>query len=79
MTDTSTAPWPVVGECFSKQKPSHACPQCDGSHVHVWVAWHHAPDAAYGVPVRCRICGGRKCDRPACSLRRHHAEEHEEF
>lgn len=82
MPDTTSAPWPVVDECHSSLRPNHACPQCDGSHVHVWVAWRDAPaqvTGGAGVPVRCRTCGGRKCDQPACRLRRHHREEHEEF
>lgn len=82
MPDATTAPWPIVGECFSKHRAGHSCPQCDGSHEHVWVTWRWAPRAIKsgpGFPVRCRICGGRKCDQPACQLRRHHREEHEEF
>lgn len=81
--------WPAP----SLVKQNHSCPQCDGSHEHEWIAWHDAPHPASdptgsslvgrtsgpGIPVRCRICGGRKCDIDACRLRRHHREEHEEF
>lgn len=80
---STVAPWPVVWECYypapSLVKQNHTCPQCDGSHDHEWVAWHDAPEVAPGIPVRCRTCGGRKCDMPTCRLRRHHIEDHEEF
>lgn len=89
MTDTpttSTAPWPVVPECFSDHRKHHTCPQCDGSHVHDWVAWRDPDPAVLGtsthgetLPVRCRTCGARKCDRPACLLRRHHRGDHEDY
>ena len=89
-----SAPWPIVGECHwpapSLVRQGHTCPQCDGSHEHEWVAWHDAPSngaggsvtgksSGPGIPVRCRACGGRKCDVDNCRLRRHHREEHEEF
>lgn len=80
------APWPIVWECHSNTKyhPGHSCPQSDGSHVHDWIAWHN-PDPVIlhvsgpGLPVRCKVCGGRKCDMPTCRLRRHHGEDHESF
>lgn len=34
---------------------------------------------APGIPVRCKVCGGRKCDVDSCLLRRHHRGEHEYF
>lgn len=85
---TASAPWPIVGECFSSHRPDHSCPQCDGSHDHQWVAWHDAPQVSRGtsvtgghsgpgLPVRCTVCGGRKCDMSACMLRRHHGGDHE--
>lgn len=84
MTEQQTiAPWPIVGECFNR-KAGHTCPQCDGQHVHVWVAWHN-PDWASlglsgpGLPVRCKTCGARKCDTNDCMLRRHHGEPHERY
>lgn len=63
------------------------CPQCDGSHRHRWLAWHEAPQVAPGIscvakmsgsglPVRCAVCGGRKCDDPVCAERRHHDGPH---
>lgn len=83
------APWPLVMECHVGDDN---CPQCDGSHEHEWVEWKQAPKVAGtrqtvvidkmsgpGVPVRCRVCGGRKCDLPACLLRRHHGGSHEWF
>jgi hypothetical protein len=78
------APWPVVWECHwpapSLVKQGHSCAQCDGSHAHVWVAWPDSPDAVgTGIPVRCRTCGGRKCDVSTCLLRRHHGGDHEHF
>lgn len=81
MAETLTAPWPIVSECYGKatHKDGGACAQCNGSHEHVWVAWKDAPDARYGVPVRCRICGTRKCDLPECSARRHHIGPHEDW
>lgn len=73
-------PWPVVSECHG-HTDGQDCPQCDGSHEHRWKAWPDAPDvikAGPGVPVRCITCGGRKCDMPACRLRRHHfGEDHD--
>lgn len=87
---TVTPPWPDVSECYypapSLVAAGHTCPQCDGSHDHEWVAWHDVPHGAYkrdgkprGLPVRCRVCGGRKCDRPTCPLRRHHGGDHERY
>jgi len=88
------APWPIVSECHypapSLAAQGHQCPQCDGSHAHHWVAWHDAPQAftgwsvtgkvgGPGLPVRCRVCGGRKCDMSSCLLRRHHGGDHEHF
>lgn len=76
---SNPAPWPIVPECHTGRTP---CPQCDGSHDHVWVAWHN-PDptvlgyAGLAIPVRCTTCGARKCDTPACRLRRHHGEPHD--
>ena len=93
-THTPDAPWPIVGECYWPAQglvdQNHTCGQCDGSHAHVWVAWHDAPgnraggsvvggSSGPGLPVRCRVCGGRKCDTAACRLRRHHHDDHEEF
>ena len=87
----STAPWPLVNECHSRHIADHVCPQCDGGHDHRWVAWHDAPEvapgitnagplyAAPGIPVRCTVCGGRKCDLPECRHPRHHYGPHEEF
>ena len=68
-------PWPLVSECFSSAQPDHPCRQCDGSHVHQWIAGEFA-DPAAGIAVRCRICGARKCDRAECILRRHHKGHH---
>ena len=65
------APWPIVNECHSWHRDGHSCPQCDGSHVHRWVAWDGLPGA-----VRCRRCGGRKCDMDECRLIRHHLTPH---
>lgn len=70
------APWPVVAECYTHADGT-TCRQCDGSHEHQWKAWNpehgHAIDTTTnGVPVRCVDCGARKCDMPACMLRRHH-------
>lgn len=77
-------PWPDVQECYGGHRTKSGialygnvedCPQCDGRLNHQWVEWKEAP-ADYGVPVRCRICGARKCDLPDCQLRRHHAGPH---
>jgi hypothetical protein len=65
-------PWPDVGECYGHRNPDDGCQQCDGSHEHRWV---EGP-ANYGVPVRCSICGGRKCDVDDCWERRHHQGPH---
>jgi hypothetical protein len=83
-------PWPVVPECYKHTNPDETCPQCDGSHEHVWKAWLDAPKTGSGsavvggtsgpgVPVRCTVCGGRKCDLSNCSGRRHHAPPHTPF
>lgn len=70
------APWPIVGECFSQFKEGHSCEQCEPTHVHVWKAWPKAPIglihiSSPGIPVRCTICGARKCDFDNCDSRRH--------
>lgn len=52
-----------------------ACAQCDGSHRHDWVSCATlAPER--GVPIRCHICGARKCDVDECLERRHHRSPH---
>lgn len=75
---------PDVGECYGHQRERAqgnllaSCPQCDGSHDHVWVVCVK-PERSYqggAVPIRCRICGGRKCDNEGCTQRRHHSEPH---
>lgn len=86
------APWPLVWECHSNSvlHPDHTCGQTDGSHDHLWVAWKTVPTVAPGIalvnrqsgpgiPVRCKVCGGRKCDVDTCLLRRHHGGDHEHF
>lgn len=80
------APWPLVWECHSDTvlHPDHRCPQSNGSHDHQWVAWHHPIPSILGltgpgIPVRCKVCGGRKCDLSTCMLRRHHGGDHEHF
>ena len=80
------------GRAPSRVAQGHSCAQCDGSHDHQWVAWHEAPrtgsdsgstvvgkSSGPGIPVRCKVCGARKCDQPDCRLRRHHAEDHEAY
>lgn len=73
-------PWPDVMECHwparTLVEQGHTCPQCDGSHDHEWVA---GPPVPSGTPVRCKHCGGRKCDLSSCLLRRHHRGDHEYF
>lgn len=89
-SQTAVAPWPVVSECRLARRlvdEDHECAQCDDSHPHRWIAWHEAPQRdgkslvgnvlARGIAVRCTVCGGRKCDLPACLLRRHHIGPHE--
>lgn len=75
---------PDVGECYGHQRERQhgntlaSCPQCDGSHDHAWVVCV-LPERSYvgrAVPIRCRICGGRKCDNEGCTQRRHHSEPH---
>lgn len=91
MSDTLTAPWPLVHECYGHPDGGH-CAQCDGGHRHNWRAWHDAPEtrpgsgvtvvdghSGPGLPVRCTVCGARKCDDGDCSLRRHHREGHDPF
>lgn len=80
------APWPIVWECHSNTKfhPGHICQQSDGSHDHEWIAWADIDQSETyvsgpGVPVRCKTCGGRKCDMSTCLLRRHHGGDHERF
>lgn len=89
--DRLRAPWPIVDECHGHLLSLNAsvaemlnppkCPQCRGGHVHDWRAWPKAPGwvtAGAGVPIRCRICGTRKCDRIGCQQRRHHHTHAEE-
>lgn len=71
---------PDVPECHATLRPDHSCPQHDGSHLHRWVPCvvtykdgTHPQDAH-----RCTVCGGRKCDVPACTERRHHVGPHHE-
>ncbi len=77
------APWPIVQECYGHNPnsaasrhlhPKPTCPQCDGSHEHVWVQGLVGTDTHYDEATRCLICGGRKCD--FCSSRRHHEDPH---
>jgi hypothetical protein len=79
--DRIRAPWPIVGECHRRFEPGHSCPQHD-PHQHDWVAWLDAPawvTSGPGTPVRCRLCGGRKCDMDPCTRLRHdgHGHAHE--
>lgn len=72
---TILRPWPDVPECYGFHPGDQvACPQCDGSHDHAWVQGEDPGRKT--IPVRCRHCGARKCDRPACVSRRHHADHH---
>lgn len=72
--DRVRAPWPIISECHSGYVAGHRCEQCHPTHRHKWKAWSKAPrwvKSGPGVPVRCRVCGGRKCDYSDCSLMRH--------
>lgn len=82
-------PWPNVPECYG-HRGGDSCRQCDGSHKHLWRAWHQVPEVAPGIalvgqssgpglPVRCADCGARKCDDPRCFERRHHRGPHLNF
>ncbi len=91
--DRRRAPWPIVNECRGHLVSLNAtfeeifsgrykCPQCAGKHEHDWRSWPKAPvwvTAGSGVPVRCRICGARKCDLDGCQERRHNGHRHAEF
>lgn len=75
---------PDVRECFGhpvKRHPSQAdltrsqCDQCNGSHDHDWVSCATI-FAGGGIPVRCHVCGARKCDTLGCIERRHHRGPH---
>lgn len=81
---TRIAPWPIVGECYGHRPKAGkgiepmlaaaSCRQCNGDHEHEWLAWASAPGwvaGGPGIPVRCRVCGGRKCDAEGCDRRRH--------
>lgn len=67
---------PDVAECFDGHLLGHRCPQDDGGHDHVWrlCVPEGAPYAR--VAARCQVCGGRRCDAPGCSERRHHRAPH---
>jgi hypothetical protein len=65
-------PWPDVPECYGHQDLD-TCQQCDGSHTHQWV---EGARVGMGIPVRCAVCGGRKCDFDECWERRHHRGPH---
>lgn len=70
-------PWPEVPECHRDYEPGHTCPQHDPTHEHTWAAGksEHGP----GIPVRCVVCGARKCDRKRCIRIRHHREDHSDW
>ena len=76
---------PEVHECYGGHDSKAAkllygdvkeCPQCDGKHRHEWVDCLVLNGVYPEVATRCRICGGRKCDRSSCSARRHHRDAH---
>jgi hypothetical protein len=54
------------------------CGQCDGTHDHVWAACTTVGHLRSHTrePVRCVVCGGRKCTTPACTSRLGHADMH---
>lgn len=73
-------PWPDVGEChLTKQEcRESSCMQHDPTHEHTWQAGK--PWRLGGmIPVRCVVCGGRKCDQPRCVRIRHHDEDHSDW
>lgn len=72
-------PWPDVPECHRDYEPGHTCPQHDPTHEHTWQAGK--PDKWMGsmIPVRCVVCGARKCDRSRCIRIRHHRQDHSDW
>ena len=77
---------PDVVHCAGHVLPASAtvtvgnstCGQCDGTHDHVWTACRttghlrsHARE-----PVRCVVCGGRRCSTDGCTSRLGHADMH---
>lgn len=70
-------PWPDVPECF--EPAGHVCPQHDPRHEHTWQAGRPLPYEGARVPVRCVVCGARKCDRRRCIRIRHHREDHSDW
>lgn len=76
MTGTApTLPWPDVTECHGHPNDDALCAQCDGAHEHRWVEGPRRPGTS-AIPVRCAVCGARKCDVPECWERRHHRAPH---
>lgn len=71
-------PWPEVPECFGQRHPHHLCPQHDPTHGHTWQAGKPFRPGGM-IPVRCVVCGARKCDRPRCIRIRHHSEDHSDW
>jgi hypothetical protein len=67
--------WPDVPECYGHRDGS-VCAQCDGSHDHQWIEGAPPYPSSTAIPVRCSVCGGRKCDWSACWERRHHRGPH---
>ena len=68
---------PDVGECHV-HRDGGSCAQCDGSHAHLWRRCVVLAKGGgfIGSATRCEVCGGRKCDVPACKERRHHLSPH---
>jgi hypothetical protein len=69
-------PWPEVAECF--EPDGHICPQHDPRHEHTWQAGKPFRPGGM-IPVRCVVCGGRKCDRSRCIRIRHHRQDHSDW
>ena len=71
-------PWPEVPECHRTYEPGHVCPQHDPTHEHTWQAGKPFRPGGM-IPVRCIVCGARKCDRTRCIRIRHHHQDHSDW
>lgn len=73
-------PWPEVAECFRTEQDCRnaRCEQHAPFHEHTWAAGKPFRPGGM-IPVRCVVCGGRKCDRPRCVRIRHHREDHSDW
>ena len=77
---------PDVVHCDGHRRPlaslvtvaNSTCAQCDGTHDHLWVTCTSLARlrSVTREPIRCVVCGGRKCSAGGCISRLGHADMH---